>query len=59
VKITIRLSNAPLSITIETTDEITKDMIDLVAKTLLKMREVWLNALELANEVKVAEDGGS
>lgn len=59
MKITIRLSNAPLSITIETTDEITKDMIDLVAKTLLKMREVWLNALELANEVKVAEDGGS
>ena len=46
MKITIKLTNAPLSITIEMPDEISKDMIDFVAKTLLKMREVWLGALK-------------
>ena len=46
MKVTIKLSDAPLSITIEMPDEITKDMIDFVAKTLLKMREVWLSTLK-------------
>ena len=46
MKITIKLSNAPLSITIEMPDEISKDMIDFVAKKLLKLREVWLGALK-------------
>lgn len=46
MKITIALSNMPLSITIEGPDEITKDMIDFVAKTLIKLREVWLIAIQ-------------
>jgi len=46
MKITIALSNMPLSITIEGPDEITKDMIDFVTKTLIKLREVWLSAIK-------------
>ena len=46
MKITITLSNMPLSITIEGPDEITKDMIDFVTKTLIKLREVWLSAIK-------------
>lgn len=52
MKITITLTNAPLSITIEMPDEITKDMIEFVAKTLLKMREVWLGALECQRKLE-------
>jgi len=47
MKITIALSNMPLSITIEgPDDEITKDMIDFVSKTLIKLREVWLIVIQ-------------
>ena len=46
MKIIISLSDAPLSITIEGPDEITKDMIDFISKTLIKLREVWLNAIK-------------
>ena len=56
MKVTIKLSNAPLSITIETSDEITKDMIDFVAKTLLKLREVWLGALKCQVKLEAKKD---
>ena len=46
MKIKISLENIPISIEIEGSDEITKDMIDFVTKTLFKLREVWLNAIK-------------
>ena len=46
MKITISLRNVPLSITIEGPDESISDMVDLASKTLFRLREIWLNALE-------------
>lgn len=46
MKITISLENVPLNISIESPDDISREMIDFVGKTLLKMREVWLNAVK-------------
>jgi hypothetical protein len=46
MKITIKLSNAPLSITIEGPDKALPHMVDLAAKSLFKLREVWLSAVE-------------
>ena len=56
MKITVSLTNVPLSITIEASDDISREMIDFVGKTLLKMREVWLNAVKCQMKLKVKKD---
>ena len=53
MKIKISLENIPISIEIEGSDEITEDMIEFVAKTLFKLREVWLEALK--SQVKLED----
>ena len=46
MKITISLTNVPLSVTIEGPDESIADMVELASKTLFKLRETWYGALK-------------
>jgi len=57
MKISISFSDLPLSITIEGPDSALDSMVDLATKTLFKLREVWLNALECQMKLKVEKDG--
>jgi hypothetical protein len=53
MKITISLSNIPLSITIEGPDESMAKMIDVATQALFKLRETWLGAVECQKKLEL------
>jgi hypothetical protein len=56
MKITISLSNIPLSVTIEGPDESMAKMIDVATQALFKLRETWLGAVECQKKLELEKE---
>ena len=56
MKITISLSNIPLSVIIEGPDASMAKMIDIATQALFKLRETWLGAVECQKKLELEKE---